>query len=192
MPIQAVSEAVRDLLAHAINEEAGADPGTFTVYLGPPDVEMEEDPELILFPMRVTPSPDLRNARRIRPFPEASDPPKEIDGAVPLCLHFLVTAGSPQNETAALSLRRLGDAIRTIEAASPLAVPALFQDAVWLSLEPLSTDELSRIWGLFPNFNARTCFAFRASPIWIDPAAVAEAAAPVVFDRSGHGVAGNA
>src|SRR5205085_4608430 len=51
---------------------------------------------------------------------------------------------------------------------------------IWLSLEPLSIDELSRIWGLFPSFNCRTSFVFRASPIWIDPLRVEAAAAPVI------------
>lgn len=191
MPIQAVCEAISALLERAINEPFGIDSGTFNVFLGPPDADTDDDPELILFPMRVTPSADLRNAPRVRPFPKADDPPREIEGAVPLDLHFLVTAGSPQNDTTAGSLKRLGDAIRAIQAASPIAVPALCQDAVWLSLEPLTTDELSRIWGMFPNFNARTCFAFRASPVWIDPLRPPEPAPPVIFDEAGRRAVGS-
>jgi hypothetical protein len=191
MPIQAVCEAIGNLLERGINEGVHIEPGTFNVFLGPPDADTEDDPELILFPIRVTPTGELRNARRVRPFPTADDPPREMEGAVPLDLHFLVTAGSPQNDTTAASLRRLGDAIRAIEAASPIAVPAAFQDAVWLSLEPLTTDDLSRIWGMFPNFNARTCFTFRASPVWIDPAAPPEPAPPVIFDEAGHRAIGS-
>ena len=88
---------------------------------------------------------------------------------MPLDVHYLVTAGSPRNRRRATACARLGYAIQAIEAASPLSLPAFFQDAVWLSIEPLSVDELSRIWGLFPSFNCRTSFVFRASPIWIDP-----------------------
>lgn len=188
MPIQAVTEAIRTLLTTALHQAVNVPPNTFTVYVGPPDADEDED-ELILFPMRVTPSADLRNADRIRPFALPGDPPgppptRRVAPAVPLDLHFLVTAGSPQNSTAADGLRRLGVAIRAIEAASPLALPAYFQDAVWLSLEPLSTDELSRIWGLFPNFNCRTCFIFRASPVWIDPVRIAMPAAPVIADAN--------
>ncbi|HXT50812.1 MAG TPA: Pvc16 family protein, partial [Thermoanaerobaculia bacterium] len=105
-------------------------------------------------------------------------PPRKVDPAVPLDIHYLVTAGSPRNSTARDGLRRLGYAIQAIEAASPISLPAFFQDAIWLSMEPLSIDELSRIWGLFPSFNCRTCFVFRASPIWIDPLRVDAAAAP--------------
>ncbi len=186
MPIQAVTEAIRDLLTDALHQAVNVPPNTFTVYVGPPDADEDKD-ELILFPMRVTPSADLRNADRVRPFalpgdPPGPPPPRTVAPAVPLDLHYLVTAGSPQNGTPADGLRRLGVAIRAIEAASPIALPAFHQEAVRLSLEPLSTDELSRIWGLFPNFNCRTCFIFRASPVWIDPTAIALPAPPVIAD----------
>lgn len=183
MAIQAVTEAIRDLLVTALHDSVGAPTGTFTVFVGPPDADNDQD-ELILFPMRITPSAALRNADRIRPFPTAADPPRKVEPAVPLEVHYLVTAGSPQNSTAADGLRRLGQAIQAIEAASPIAVPIVFQDAVWLSLDPLSIDDLSRIWGLFPNFNCRTSFAVLASPIWIDPLRIREAAGPVITDTA--------
>ena len=191
MPIQAVTEAIRDLMNATLHEAMNAAPGTFSVYVGPPDADQDQD-ELILFPMRVTPSAETRNAERVRPFPTAADPPRTIAPAVPLDVHYLVTAGSPRNSTARDGLRRLGYAIQAIEAASPISLPAFFQDAVWLSIEPLSTDELSRIWGLFPSFNCRTSFVFRASPIWIDPLRLEAAGAPVVSHGMRAGAAGNA
>ena len=188
MPIQAVTEAIRDLMNATLHEATNAAPGTFSVYIGPPDADQDQD-ELILFPMRVTPSAESRNADRIRPFPTAADPPRKVDPAVPLDVHYLVTAGSPRNSTARDGLRRLGYAIQAIEAASPISIPAFFQDAVWLSIEPLSIDELSRIWGLFPSFNCRTSFVFRASPIWIDPLRLPASAAPVISLGAIAGVA---
>lgn len=187
MPIRAVTEAIRDLLSAALHERPTPQlphpPNTFQVYIGPPDADQDKD-ELILFPMRVTPSAESRNAERVRRFPKITDPPRRLDMALPIDLHYLVTAGSPQNTTHEDGLRRLGQAIRAIETASPISVPSAFQDAVWLSLEPLSSDELSRIWGLFPNFNCRTSFIFRASPIWIDPLHIPDAAQPVISDRN--------
>jgi len=191
MPIQAVTEAIRDLMTATLHEAMNAPPGTFSVYIGPPDADQDQD-ELILFPMRVTPSAESRNAERIRPYPTAADPPRRVDPAVPLDVHYLVTAGSPRNSTARDGLRRLGYAIQAIEAASPLSLPAYFQDAVWLSIEPLSVDELSRIWGLFPSFNCRTSFVFRASPIWIDPLRLDAVGAPVVSHGVLAGTAGSA
>jgi hypothetical protein len=182
MPIQAVTDAIRDLFTTALNNAAGLS-GICTVFVGPPDVENDDD-ELILFPLRITPNAVLRNGDRIRRFPTLADPPRRLDAAVPLDVYYLVTAGSPQNTTAGDGLRRLGVAIQAIEAASPISVPAYFQEAVWLSLESLTTDELSRIWGLFPNFNCRTCFVFLASPVWIDPERIDEEALPVVRDAS--------
>ena len=181
MPIQAVTEAIRDLLKTALDDAVGMTGGPFTVYVGPPDADRDED-ELILFLMRITPSAAMRNAERVRRFPTAADPPRKVEPAVPLDLYYLVTSGSPQNTTAADGLRRLGHAIRAIEAASPITIPAAFQEAVWLSLESLSTDDLSRIWGLFPSFNCRTSFVFLASPVWIDPLRVPAEAPPVTRD----------
>ena len=183
MPIQAVTEAIRDLLVRSLHDSVGAPPGTFTVYVGPPDADRDED-ELILFLMRITPSAAMRNADRIRRFPTAADPPRKLEPAVPLDLHYLVTAGSPQNTTAADGLRRLGYAVQAIEASSPIAVPTFFQEAVWLSLDPLSIDDLSRIWGLFPNFNCRTAFVFLASPVWVDPLRIRDPAGPVISDSA--------
>lgn len=183
MPIQAVTFAIRDLLENALNDTAVPAASKLTVYVGPPDVDKPEE-DLILFLMRVTPSADMRNAERIRPFPEPTGAPRKVEPAVPLDLHYLVTAGSPANDTADEALRRLGHAIQAIEAASPISVPSLCQFAVWLSLEPLSTEELSRIWGLFPNFNCRTSFVFRAAPVWIDPRHAASPAHPVISDEA--------
>jgi Pvc16 N-terminal domain len=185
MPIQAVTEAIRDVLQSALNDSMGMPQGTFTAFIGPPDIKNDDD-ELILFLMRVTPSAEHRNAERIRRWPTQADPPRRIDMAVAMDLHFLATAGSPQNTTASDGLRRLGFAIQAIESASPISVPSAFQDAVWLSIEPLSTDELSRIWGLFPNFNCRTAFVFCASPVWIDPRRIADPAVPVVNSDTMH------
>jgi uncharacterized protein DUF4255 len=161
MPIQAVTLAIRDLLLQALHAVRGIPANSFSVYVGPPDAGRMDD-ELILFLLRINPNADLRNADLARSGTAGPD------AALPLDLHYLVTAGSPANITSTEGLTRLGHAIRAIESASPLSVPSHGQDAVWLSLEPMSTEELSRIWGLFPNYNCRTSFVFRAGPVWIE------------------------
>jgi len=170
MPIQAVTLAIRDMLLDALHAARGIPPNSFSVYVGPPDAGRTDD-ELILFLLRINPNGELRNADQARAG--------GADAAIPLDLHYLVTAGSPANATSTDGLTRLGHAIRAIESASPLSVPGLGQDAVWLSLEPMSTDELSRIWGLFPNYNCRSSFVFRAGPVWIESGRTAVQAAPV-------------
>lgn len=193
MPIRAVTNKIRDLLTAALHLPDYAPDGTpgeppaphsFTVYVGPPDADTATD-ELILFLMRVTPNGELRNAERWRPSGPGK-PPQRYEPAVPLDLHYLVTSGSPDNTQFDYGLTRLGRAIQAIESASPLSLPQFYQDAVWLSLEPLSGEELSRVWGLFPNFNCRTSFIFRASPVWIDPLRPVPDASPVI-DRDLRG-----
>ena len=171
MPIQAVTLAIRDLLLQALHAVPGIPADSFSVYVGPPDAGRTED-ELILFLLRVNPNGDLRNA-------DLAGPGAGGDAALPLDLHYLVTAGSPANVTSTESLSRLGHAIWAIESASPLSVPSHGQEAIWLSLEPMSTDELSRIWGLFPNFNCRSSFVFRAGPVWLSSGRAAIPAPPV-------------
>ena len=45
------------------------------------------------------------------------------------------------------------------------------------------SDEISRVWNLFPTANYRTSVAYVASPVWIDPALPWSVAGPVVEDR---------
>lgn len=182
MPINAVTQAIRGRLKAVID-------GSLSVYVGPPDIGIGSSVGLILFLLRITPNADLRNTDRIRRFPDASHPPRVVSPAIPVDLHYLVTSapaalGSTGPDD--LGLINIAAAVQAIEAASPIAVPSHFQEAVWLSLEPLSSDELARIWGLFQNFNCRTSFIFRASPVWIDPLYVADPAPAVTSDTIRH------
>lgn len=180
MAIDAVTTAIIDRFKASLSNQQGVAPESFIISLASPD-EGASDAALVLFLYLVTPDPELRNADRLRPYPLPDDPPKLFAPAVPLELRFLVTigAGAP---TGAAGLARLAAAIRAVEAGSPLSVPAAFQDAVWLSLLPLTSDEMARIWGLFPNENCRTSFAFRAAPVWIDPRDPVDVGAPVGDD----------
>ena len=57
----------------------------------------------------------------------------------------------------------------------------LAHETVHVSLEPLSTEEISRIWALFPTANYRTSIAYLATPVWQRPAAA------VTSGRAGGG-----
>ena len=155
-------------------------PDTFNVILASPD-EGAANADLVMFLYLITPDADLRNAERIRPWPNPGDAPSRFAPAVPLELRFLVTTG--MNVPGPKGLSMLAAAIRAIEAGSPLALNNAFDDAVWLSLLPLSSDEMARIWGLFPNENCRSSFAFRASPVWVEPRDPVPQATNVSDDR---------
>jgi hypothetical protein len=183
MPIKALTVALANLLQGSLANQPGIPANAFKVQVSPPNNDTANS-ALVLFLYKITPNSDLRNANRIR-RPDPVSPPQLFEPAVPLDLHYLVTTGAPSGDTdvALARLTALGDAIRAIEAASPLTLPDVFQDAVWLSLEPMTTDELSRIWGLFPNENCRSSFGFRASPLWIDPRLPVPPPPPVLSDR---------
>jgi hypothetical protein len=161
MPIHAVTVAIRDLLLEELHATPDVPPGSFSVYVGSPDAGRTDD-DLILTLLRVNPDGEQRNAGLARRSGSGAE------ASLPLELHYLVTAGAPVNQNSTDGLIRLGQALVAIEGGSPISVPSSGQDAVWLSLETMSTDELSRIWGLFPNYNCRPSFTFRAAPIWLD------------------------
>jgi hypothetical protein len=186
MSIQAVTVAIRHMIENALHEDLGLPPDTLTVAIGPPDFDNDRD-DLILFPLRINPEPDLRSSDHARRPADPTQQPERFRPVLPVEVHYLVTAGSPAHPKASEGLARLGCAMLAIEGGSPLSVPAAFQDAVWLSLEPMSTDELARIWGLFPNFNCRTCFVFRAAPIWLEGRVKISATTPVIGQRSAMG-----
>jgi hypothetical protein len=80
-------------------------------------------------------------------------------------------------------LRALGYAMQALQADPDLTGPAVNYEAVHVTLEPLTTEEASRIWTLFPTANYRTSIAYLATPVWIDPPQAAPAAAPVREDQ---------
>jgi hypothetical protein len=182
MPIQAVTLAIRDLLVEALNVTPDVPPGSFTVFVGSPDAARSDD-DLILSLLRINPDGELRNAGR------AARGVGVGESALPLELHYLVTAGAPVNDASTDGLIRLGQAILAIEGASPLSVPSSGQDAVWLSLEPMSNDELSRIWGLFPHYTCRPSFIFRAAPIWLEPGRISVPAPQITAQGAPAGAA---
>src|SRR5947209_6262974 len=144
MALDLVTSAIMELLKNSLRAQPSIPEDAFTVVFASPE-EGAGEADLSLFLYLVTPAPELRNAERIRPWPTAADAPRLLDPAVPLELHFLVTLGKGA-PSGASGLGRLADAIRAIEAASPLVVPDAFQTAVWLSLLPLTSDEMARIW----------------------------------------------
>lgn len=184
MALDLVTTAIIDMLKRSLANQPNVPASAYRISLASPD-EGAADADLVLFLYLVTPAADLRNAQRIRPWPTASDPAILLEPAVPLELHFLLTVGQGA-PAGADGLGRLTDAIRAIETGSPLSVPAAFQEAVWLSLLPLTSEEMTRIWSLFPNENCRSCIAFRASPVWIDPRAPQPTAPPVTGGDMRH------
>lgn len=173
-----VTEALRERLKVAL--ASSGVPGT--VFVGPLDDSDANGAALILFLYRVVPNASLRNTEHR--LPAAGPPPVVVfHNSLPLDLYFLVTVGTKLNSSEETLLRALGFAMQELQAEPELTGPAVGQETVRVTLEPLSTEEASRIWALFPTANYRTSIAYLATPVWIDPPQPAPVAGPVVEDQ---------
>jgi len=178
-----VTKAFRDRLAAGL-AKLGI-PGT--VFIGPLDDVDASGAKLILFLYRVVPNASLRNREHIVAN-LAPDPPTVFRNSLPLDLFYLVTVGTELGDSEESLLQVLGFAMREIQNDPELTGPDLEFQTVHLSLEPLSTEEASRIWALFPTANYRTSIAYLATPVWIDPEHPPLTAGLVVEDRLRAGV----
>lgn len=182
--IYRVTLALRTRLQEALT--AAGDPGS--VFVGPLDDPDAQGASLILFLYRVVPNPSLRNReRRVL----ADNPPPQVfvfRNSLPLDLYYLITVGTRPGASEEPLLRTLGFAMRTLNVETDLVGSVVGHETVHVSLEPLTTEETSRIWALFPTANYRTSVAYLATPVWIDPQLPAEIARRVAQDslKVGH------
>jgi Pvc16 N-terminal domain len=111
-----------------------------------------------------------------------------FENALPLDLFYLVTVGTKPGASEETPLQALGFVMQALQTAPELTGAVIDHETVRVTLEPLMTEEASRIWALFPNANYRTSIAYLASPVWIDPALPGPVAAPVVVDELQAGI----
>jgi hypothetical protein len=177
-----VTELLRKRLETALVNSGT--PGT--VFVGPLDDAEASGAALVLFLYRIVPNPNLRNSEH-RP-PSTVAPPIVYKNSLPLDLYYLITVGTTSEANEETPLRWLGYAIQAIQAAPDLVGPDVGQETIHVTLEPLSTEEASRIWALFPTANYRTSVAYLATPVWLDPPDVPPLAARVIEDQLLAGV----
>ncbi len=182
--IYRVTKALRASLQQALvdADDRGA------VFIGPLDDPDAQGASLILFLYRMAPNPSLRNTdhRVAAELPEA--PPIVYSGALPLDLHYLITVGTRFGTGEEPLLRVLGYAIRALNDDPVITGDAVAQELVRVSMEPLTIEEISRIWALFPTVNYRTSVAYLASPVWIDPARLPAPQRAVLHDEPRTGL----
>lgn len=174
--IQNVTAAMRLRLLDAIGQQPAAE----TVYVGPLHDDGAEGALLVLFLYRVVPNADLRNTPHAVVGGGLPEGRIVYDNAVPLDLHYVLTAGGRRDGGELESLQRLGQAIRALNDEPVLAGSLLQNESVRITQYPGSSDELSRVWALFPDQNYRTSVLYLVSPVWIDPASPPLPAPPVV------------
>lgn len=177
------TEALRDRLQVALSN-AGV-PGS--VFVGPLDDPDAGGATLILFLYRVVANSELRNTERRVQSPDGSTV-DVFQSSLPLDLCFLLTVGTTPGSSEETMLRGLGIAMQALQLDPELVGPRLDHETIRVTLEPLTTEEMSRIWALFPNANYRTSVAYLATPVWIDPPQPQAQGVPVVEDELRSGV----
>jgi hypothetical protein len=178
-----VTEAMRGRLQIAL--AASGIPGT--VFVGPLDDADASGAALILFLYKIVPNPSLRN-REHRVASSGTPPVQVFQNALPLDLFYLVTVGTKPGASEETPLQALGFVMQALQTAPELTGAAMDHETARVTLEPLTTEETSRIWALFPTTNYRTSIAYLASPVWIDPVLPGPVAAPVVHDELQAGI----
>ena len=154
---------------------------TGKVFVGPLDDAESQAASLTLFPYRIVPNPSLRNTEHRVPSPVVPSPYIIHRDAVPLDLYYLISVGArpgaPKGPLLDV-LGVLGYAIQELHSSPNLpgasvssgGTPiSLEPDPVRVAMEPLTTDEIGRLWALFPTVNYRPSVAYVVSPVWIDP-----------------------
>jgi hypothetical protein len=179
-----VTQALKERLQQALSD--AMDPGT--VFVGPLDDPDAKGASLILFLYRIEPNPSLRNREHVVVSGTPPHEPIVHYNALPLMLHYLITVGTRDGAAEDPLLRLLGFAMRALNDAPELTGPKVGHETVRVSLEPVSTEEMSRVWTLFPVVNYRTSIAYVATPVWIDPRDPPLVAGRVGDDRLGAGV----
>jgi hypothetical protein len=171
--IFSVTQALRARLKSSL-----ADVGDGDVFVGSLDDPDAKGAALILFLYRIAPNAALRNHDHLvlSSKPAADKPAAEViayENSLPLMLQYLITVGtydgSSEDSSQDPTLRRLGHAIRALNDDPDLTGIMVGNETVQASLEPLSTEEMSRIWTLFPTANYRTSVGYVVTPVWIDP-----------------------
>jgi len=175
--IKLVTDALRQRLEVALTRSTI--PGT--VFVGPLDDADASGAALILFLYRIIPNANLRNSDHT--IVTSAPPPIIFRNSLPLDLYYLVTVGTVPGSSEETLLTALGFAMQELQMNPELNGPIINHQAVHVSLEPLTTEEQSRVWALFPTANFRTSVAYLATPVWIDPDHETPPAPPVVEDQ---------
>lgn len=170
--VQLVTKALQDLLSDAIGP----------VYVGPLDDPQAAGAKAVLFLYRVAINADLRNSEHVLPPQVPGGPPVVYDSALPLDLFYLLTPGDAQAGGELDALATLGRAMQVLNAAPNLTGVPVQGETVRVTLDPISSEEMSRIWALFPVANYRTSVVYLVTPVWLDPVAPVVMAAPVTSE----------
>lgn len=142
------------------------------VYVGPPRAEDVGTGMLALFLFHVVPNQAMRNERHfVSRSDDPADPLAEAD-ALPLDLRYLISvfrsAGAGGGGMADPDeLVTLGKAIRVLHGRPFIDGGEVPDQFVRITPESYPIEELSRVWGLFPETPYQTSMVYLVSPVSI-------------------------
>jgi len=174
--INTVTAALKALL------ETSLDPTGTTqhVFVGPLDDTAGDKLNLHLFLYRVAVNADLRSTDHVVPAAAPNQPPTIYRGSLPLDLYYLLTVSTKGSADEFGDLTMLGQAMQVLNDAPILSGASVKNETARISLDPVGSEEMSRVWTLFPTANYRTSVVYLVSPVWIDPALPTSPRTPVV------------
>lgn len=168
--IEQTTQALKLLLERAIADNQGDDDKK--VHIGAPIKDERDDLTVSLFLFHIEPNAELRNEQRYEAPPAvepASGPAGQLD-ALPLDLRYLITVFRDGDLRTAdpNELATLGKIIQVLHAEPTLTGPLLPNQIVRVTPEPYPMEEISRVWGLFPNEMYRTSMVYLATPVFVE------------------------
>jgi len=188
--INTVTTALKARLEDALNADNKTN--NEYVFVGPlDDATAGAALKLYLFLYRIAVNPDLRAADHVAPAATPNDPPVVYRGSLPLDLYYLLTAGTRTAGGELGDLTLLGQAMQALNDAPILSGVGVKNETARITLDPVGSEEMGRIWSLFPTANYRTSVVYMVSPVWIDPARPIAPGAPVVEEPHLVGQLGN-
>lgn len=142
------------------------------VHVGPPLRNEIGEARVSLFLFHMEVNAELRNQQRLLappPMAPATQAGIPVD-ALPWDLRFLITVfRTPDNSVIPPNeLVSLGQVIQEFHARPTLTGAALNEQVVRITPEPYPMEELSRVWGLFPQDVYRTSVVYLVSPVFIE------------------------
>lgn len=174
--IKNVAEAIQKRLVDAyVPKNAEDTKRQFTLHVGPLNDDEAKEVDFVLFLYRVAVSGELRNSVHVIPRDEQT-----FDAALPLDLFFLLTGGNTTTGGEVNALADLGRAMQVLNDQPVLRNVNVAGEATRISLAAVSSEEMSRIWALFPTVNYRTSVAYLVTPVWIDPEVAPAQGKPVL------------
>lgn len=169
------TEAIRASIGQAVG-------GVALVHVGPPIAgELAANRIVSLFMFHVEINAALRNELRYAAAPslEPATRPTALLEALPLDLRYLITVLRDPNAQSdePNELTKLGQIIQRLHVNPTLAGTGMNGQVVRLTPESYPMEELSRVWGLFPQEVYRTSVVYLASPVIVEarPAAAGRA-----------------